>query len=46
MERQMEGMRQPVEQEVAQLKKEQEEAQFEKLAPVSNQEIELGSLIS
>lgn len=36
MEKQMEGMRQRVEQEVAQLKKEQEDAQSKKTAPVSN----------
>jgi hypothetical protein len=46
MERQMEGMRRQVAREVAQLKKEQEEAPSKKPAPVSNQEIELGSLIS
>jgi uncharacterized protein len=36
MEKQMEGLRQRVEQEVAQLKKEQAEAQSKKPAPVSN----------
>jgi hypothetical protein len=36
MEKQMDGMRQKVEQEVAQLKKEQDEAQSKKAAPVSN----------
>jgi hypothetical protein len=46
METQMEGMRQRAEQEVAQRKKEQAEAQSKKPALVPNQKIELGSLIS